>query len=136
MVWLTIGSVCFLFVFHPNEDRFLQRLDLMNELITVILIDICFLFTNILSDSKTQYNIGYLFVVIMLLCIAVHVFFLLHDLISLLKLRYKRYKVKRQNNEQIQRLNTYINRSTSLIPRMFALFMTKSTNIKNSEEES
>ena len=47
MSYLTIMSVSFLITFRPYEDKLVEKLDIMNEIILILLIDICYLFTDL-----------------------------------------------------------------------------------------
>ena len=65
MVWLTMFNACFLFNYSPFLDKLIERLDLLNDIVTVLLIDICYMFTDILDSKKEQYYIGFVFILLM-----------------------------------------------------------------------
>lgn len=90
MTFLTIISVAYLSTYSPFEDKLCQNLDILNEVCTVILIDICYLFTDVWHNPTGQYNVGYAFIIVMTGCIFTHLFFLMRSVFGDLKLRYKR----------------------------------------------
>jgi hypothetical protein len=54
----------------------------MNEMTTVIVIDICFVLTDLDPNPKRQYAWGYVLIVVIFTCIGIHVYFLLKDVIE------------------------------------------------------
>ena len=79
---LTLISIMYLAEYAPQEEPLEAKLELMNEMFTVFVIDICFLFTDLDSNRKRQYAWGYVLIVVILSCIGVHVYFLLKDVIG------------------------------------------------------
>ena len=73
---MSLMSAVYLLVFSPYEDKTVEKLELMNDAVTVMLIDFCFLFTNLFPNKKAQYLVGYAFITIMIATICVHLFFL------------------------------------------------------------
>ena len=65
IVWLTMFNACFLFNYKPYLEKFIERLDLLNDIVTVLLIDLCYMFTDILDSKKEQYYIGFVFILLM-----------------------------------------------------------------------
>ena len=61
----------------------------MNDLANIALIYICYMFTDLIDDTKVQYNFGYWFILVMLLCVAIHLFFIFYYFIIELKLQSK-----------------------------------------------
>ena len=58
-------NACFLFNYKPYLEKFIERLDLLNDIVTVLLIDLCYMFTDILDSKKEQYYIGFVFILLM-----------------------------------------------------------------------
>lgn len=79
---LTMISIFYLSEFAPQEEPIEFKLELLNEMTTVIVIDICFLFTDLDPNRKRQYAWGYVLIVVILACVGVHVYFLLKDVIG------------------------------------------------------
>lgn len=75
----------YLATFMPYEDSLTCRLDIFNEMVTILVIDICFIFTPLDPDAQRQYRFGYVFIAVVVLCIGTHVYFLLRDPINQLK---------------------------------------------------
>jgi hypothetical protein len=62
----------------------------MNECFTVIVIDLCFMFTDLDSDRNRQYNMGYVFIATIFTCVGVHVIFLMKGIISEIILKFRK----------------------------------------------
>jgi hypothetical protein len=65
----------------------------MNECFTVIVIDLCLMFTDLDSDRNRQYNMGYVFIATIFTCVGVHATFLMKGIISELILKFKKARV-------------------------------------------
>ena len=88
-LYLTIASVSYFLTFHPYEDKLTERLDIMNDVVTLLLVDVCFMFTDYESNLKIQYNFGYVFCILFSACIFVHLVFLFIDISKTLKYKFK-----------------------------------------------
>jgi hypothetical protein len=86
---LTLISITYLITFVPQQNPLEYRLELMNEVFTLIIIDLCFLFTELDSDQTRQYNWGYVFIVVIFSCVGIHVLFLLKHIIRDLILKFR-----------------------------------------------
>lgn len=93
-MYMTTLSFVYLVNVRPYEEPIELSLDLLNEVTTIIAVDICFLFTDLMDDPKAQYIVGYFYIVIVLGCIAIQIGFLLFEVGSSLKLTIKAIKAK------------------------------------------
>jgi len=87
---LTMISIVYLTTFVPQQDLIEYRLELMNECLTVIVIDLCFLFTDLDSDRSRQYNSGFVLIVTILICVGAHVVFLFTKTIKDIILKFRK----------------------------------------------
>ena len=106
---LTMISIVYLTTFMPHQDLIEYRLELMNECFTVLIIDLCFLFTDLDSDRSRQYNWGFVLIVAILICVGVHVVFLFKKTIKDLILKFRKarkvgFKQTFQNLIKAQRI--------------------------------
>jgi hypothetical protein len=108
MTFLTIMGVAYLTTFSPFEDKLCENLDILNEVCTVLLIDICYLFTDVWPNPTGQYKVGYAFIIIMAGCIFTHLFFLMKSVLNDLKLRVKRWIYRRQKIREVGSSNKLI----------------------------
>lgn len=102
VVMLTLIACSYVLLYSPFEEPKQNKLEVMNEFITLGLTYFCICFTNLISDTKTQYLIGFFFVGMFSLCIGVHLFFLFKDLIKKLlrKIKAKLCKHRRVKPEK------------------------------------
>ena len=80
LVLLTMFNACFLMIYSPFEDKLIERLELLNDIVTFLLIDLCYLFTDLWGSTKSQYSIGFVFIIIMSAGIIPQIFFLAKDI--------------------------------------------------------
>ena len=52
LVLLTMLNACFLMIYSPFEDKLIERLDILNDVVTFLLIDLCYLFTDLWDDIE------------------------------------------------------------------------------------
>jgi hypothetical protein len=104
ILYLTILGVVYLRTYSPFEDKLNENLDILNEVTTVVLIDICYLFTDVWPDPKGQYNIGYAFIITMTCCIFTHLFFLMKSVFGDLKVRMRRGMARRNKSRAVASL--------------------------------
>ena len=74
----------------------MNRLEVMNEVFTLILVDLIFLFTPLIDSQVIKYNLGFAFICILSICIAVHLLFLSIDITKQL---IKKIKVWREQKK-------------------------------------
>ena len=91
MIMVTLIGAFFLMHFSPYEDKLVEKLDIMNDFFTIILIDFCYVFTDLLPDPVIQYKIGFAFAASMFTCIFIHLFFLVKDIFSTVRFSCKRW---------------------------------------------
>ena len=51
--------------YSPFEDKLIEKLDFLNDIVTILLIDLCYLFTDLWSNQIGKYKAGYAFITIM-----------------------------------------------------------------------
>ena len=73
-------NAAFLMNYSPYEEKLIESLDILNDIVTFLLIDLCYLFTDLWGDIKSQYNIGFVFIIIMSAGIIPQIFFLAKDI--------------------------------------------------------
>ena len=95
MVILTLFNVFFLVHYSPYDDKLIEYLDIVNDVTTIILIDMSYLFTDMISNKRTQYNVGFVFVALIVVCICIQLFFLLIEAFRTIKLKLKARKYKK-----------------------------------------
>ena len=66
----------------------LLEMDLLNEIATILLTDISFIFTPLEPSSSLQYKFGYLFLAIVILTVLTQIFFLISGSMSAIKIQY------------------------------------------------
>ena len=77
---ITLLSACYLLQFQPFDDPLLNKLEVVNEVITLFLISVSYTFTDIFDSAEFKYSIGFVFIVGFVSCIATHLYFLFKDL--------------------------------------------------------
>jgi hypothetical protein len=92
---ITLLAACYIAHFQPFEEPLINRLEVMTEFFTMLLISVVFCFTDLFNDTKFQYTIGFVFIALMCLCIGCHLFFLFYELVHDLILSFKRWHVNR-----------------------------------------
>jgi hypothetical protein len=97
MTLITIVACVYVLQYQPFEEPFLNRMEVLNECFTLMLIYFTFCFTPLVQSVRDQYMIGFLFIGGMVLCIGTHLVFIVKDLINSLILAIKRYRYKKQN---------------------------------------
>lgn len=91
---LTLVSITYLSNFYPQKKYLEYSLELMNECVTMIISDLCLLFTNLDPDPYRQYNWGYVVIVATLVCIGVQVYFLFEGIVKQLIKTIKKARKK------------------------------------------
>lgn len=64
-------SFAYIVNFTPFEEKMMLYMDLLNEVATILLIDICFIFTPLEPSATRQYKFGYLFLLIVIMTVAI-----------------------------------------------------------------
>ena len=105
---LSIMSACFLLNFSPFQESLPLRLEIFNEITTVLLLYTVTCFTNFVPDVHTQVFIGYFFICLMIANMAAHLFFLLRS--SFLDCKHK-YKKRKYHHEQISKIETRVDKA-------------------------
>jgi len=76
----------------PWKDPLVHKLEVMNETVTLVLLELLFCFTDLILDERAHYYIGYIFIVCLLGSVCVHLFFLVKQMIHDAKLQWTRRK--------------------------------------------
>jgi len=93
-VVITLAQGCYILQFKPFDDPLINMLEAMNETITLLLIDLIFLFTPLIESQKLKYRLGFVFIGMLASCIAVHLFFLFTDMAKQMLSRIKVWRAK------------------------------------------
>lgn len=108
---ITLIAASYIIMYHPYEEPLLNRLEVMTECFTLLLLGVIFAFTDMFLDTGFQYSIGFLFVIVMCLCIGCHLYFLARglilDLIKYVKTKIYRRKIKLARSPTTKRLGTF-----------------------------
>lgn len=99
-IFITLMSGCYILHFKPFEDPLLNKLEAMNELVTLFLINVTYTFTDIFESARFKYNIGFVFVLGLATCISIHLFFLFKDMIRSFMLSFKAWKIRRDRKKK------------------------------------
>jgi hypothetical protein len=59
---LTMVMVCYMLHLKPFEEKLMNRLEAMNDTVTLLLVDLMFMFTPIVDSNLLKYNLGFLFI--------------------------------------------------------------------------
>ena len=78
--------------YRPLNSLFLNRIEVLNECVMIILLYGLMCFTDFVPDEEARSKIGLIYIGINILHILVHLFFLLHSTCYRFKLVCKRYK--------------------------------------------
>ena len=79
---ITLVAVCYILEFKPFEEPIINRLEVMTEFFTILLLCVTYTFTDLFDDTEFQYNIGFVFIVLMCLCIGGHLVCLGYDMVQ------------------------------------------------------
>lgn len=96
MALLTMFNAGFLMNYSPYEEKLIESLDILNDIVTFLLIDLCYVFTDLWGDIRSQYNVGFLFIIIMSVGILPQIFFLAKDIFWQLKWRLRALCLKKK----------------------------------------
>lgn len=94
---ITLVAACYILHFQPFDEPLINNLEVMTETFTLLLICVIYCFTALFDDAEFQYNVGFVFIVVMCLCIVGHLVFMIRDLVADLILNIKRWR----NNQKI-----------------------------------
>lgn len=95
--FLTTGMIIYLLWFWPFADNFFTRIEVMNEITSILMLYVMLVFSDWVPEPLVRYDFGWIFIGLFSANVCVHVFFLLRDMfkIWLLKL-YKKCKTKKK----------------------------------------
>ena len=91
---MQLASACYIILFKPFEEQLINRLEIMNEVITLLLIHLIYLFTPLVESEVHKYNLGFAFICMLAGCIAVHLFFLFKDIVRQIIEKIKAWREK------------------------------------------
>jgi hypothetical protein len=93
---ITLIAGCYILHYQPFEDPLLNRLEVMNEFFTLLLLSVVFCFTDLFDDAEFQYQVGFVFLAGIVACISVHLSFLVKELVHDIILNVKAWRNKRK----------------------------------------
>lgn len=101
MLVITLVAVVYILHTAPFESPLMNKLEVMNECATLILIYFLICFTEITDSTADKYQIGFLFVGGTILCISIHLYFIISDILGSLITSCKKYcKIKVNENNK------------------------------------
>jgi len=103
MMLFAIASVIFLLTFKPIGNLLVAKLEIFNDITTLVLLYNALNFTNYVSDVHTQSLIGFSFIFYMSLNMAVHLFFLLDGSFKDWKKKFQSLKMKMKVKHEVQK---------------------------------
>ena len=89
MVFISIAQVAYLSYFNPIQNPLILKLDIFNEVTTVILVDVLTVFTDG-NPHEPSVVMDIIFLVVLFGNISVHLYFLVKDTCYQTKLKCKR----------------------------------------------
>ena len=105
---MTIISYAYLAHFKPFEDRIVQKLEVFNEVMFLIMINVLFCFTDIIRNNEDKEILGYAFIFLLTINIVAHLFFLVKATIEDMKRGY-REKSYRLASRNVRTHSTFLN---------------------------
>lgn len=98
--YLTTGIVIYLLWCWPFADNFFTRIEVMNEVTSMLMLYVMLVFSDWVPEPLVRYDFGWIFIGLFCTNVCVHVFFLLRDMFKyrLLKLYKKCKRNKKQAN--------------------------------------
>ncbi len=91
---MQLASACYIILFQPFEEQLINRLEIMNEVTTLLLIHLIYLFTPLVESQVLKYNLGFAFICMLVGCIAVHLFFLFKNIFRQIIKKIKAWREK------------------------------------------
>ena len=96
---MTMFTCCIIMVIYlnyvwPFVDDILTKLELFNEIISIMLLYVMFTFTDWVPLAETRYYIGWVFITIIVAHLMTHMFLLIADSVSNCKKKQKEKKYK------------------------------------------
>ena len=88
----TILTVIYLFHVQPYNEKVMNFLDSMNEVVSIFVIYFILLFTDFVPDAKVRYMLGWPMIAVTSLAIATHILVMAYGQLKELKLVCKRRK--------------------------------------------
>ena len=79
---LTLFDAAFMQIYSPYEDKFDEKIETLIEVTTIVLIDICYCFTDLWPNLTYQYRMCYAFIFVIFVCISIQLFFLFRNIFS------------------------------------------------------
>jgi hypothetical protein len=96
-ICLVLIQVTYLVLYKPFEDPLLQKLEIFNELSTLVAIDLMFVFTDTYSHQAHE-HVGYAFVFVLCINILTHMFFLVRATCRNIRLSIRRKAFQKRWN--------------------------------------
>ena len=88
-ILMTVIKFAYLIQFQPFEDRLVQKLEIFNEIMLILIIDVMFCFTDIIPTERDKQLFGYVFIILITVTIGVHLVNLVLVTVANIKNAYK-----------------------------------------------
>ena len=97
-------AIIYLGLFRPFTTLLMQRLEMFNEAINLLLIGVLFCFTDFVRNEEDRETVGLVFLAIFASCLAVHLFFIIRGTVIAIiyKLKMKRYATRMKAAKKYQ----------------------------------
>ena len=109
----TILMIIYLLEFRPLETPFANRMEIMNEVTTLLLTYGLMCFTKFLPDPEMRNNGGFLYIGVLAGNILVHLTFMVGSTCYLFKMKYKRRQTRPTPKSQMKKANLDLSGSSS-----------------------
>ena len=93
-------SLIFVYINRPFEEGIANRLDMFNEVTTVVLLYMIYNFSDLIPDEENRYLVGYLFVAILFINLSVHLTLIGKSIFQDLRNKFKEWHVKCQKMKE------------------------------------
>ena len=93
-------SLFFVLLNRPFDEEITNRLDMLNEATTVVLLYMIYNFSDLIPDEENRYMVGYFFVAILFGNLSVHLTLIGISIFNDLRDKFKEWHVKCQKKKQ------------------------------------
>ena len=93
---ITVFSVIYLVIVLPLDSNMMNGLEIMNEILSFIILYHLIIFTDWVPHPEIRYKFGYMLIAFTTLCISVHIILMASALVHELKRSIKKRKFKKK----------------------------------------
>ena len=93
-------SIIFVYINRPFEEDIANKLDMFNEVTTVVLLYMIYNFSDLIPDEENRYLVGYFFVAILFINLSVHLTLIGISIFRDLRDKFKEWHVKCQKRKE------------------------------------